>query len=146
MKAKKLTLNQTWVLCLKMWKWIAEQVKAGNEDDIEDLKEQWLKKNGWEGELDVELDSGLSMETAKNKLKGFVEEEKPEIRHGDYRVSELGSIQFFVKGHNGPMRLCQSDHLFDGPIDNWNILTKKNCAFCGNFLDDLKARFKAKDC
>ena len=49
MKAKKLTLNETWRLCLKMWKWIAEQVKAGRIEGVERLKGEWLEKN-WTGE------------------------------------------------------------------------------------------------
>ncbi len=43
---KRLTLNETWVLCLAMWKWIAEQVKKG-EVDVKGLKEQWLKEHGF---------------------------------------------------------------------------------------------------
>ena len=42
---KKLTLNQTWVLCLRMWKWIASVWKKG--DDVNDLKREWLTKNGY---------------------------------------------------------------------------------------------------
>ena len=48
MKAKKLTLNETWRLCLKMWKWIAKQVRAGNQKSIESLKVKWLENN-WAG-------------------------------------------------------------------------------------------------
>ena len=46
---KKLTLDETWVQCLEMWEWIAEQVKAGkvsccDAQSIADLKRKWLKK------------------------------------------------------------------------------------------------------
>jgi hypothetical protein len=44
---KPLTLNQTWTLCLKMWKWIAEHW-VEIEDGVETLKAQWLKDNGYE--------------------------------------------------------------------------------------------------
>lgn len=45
---KKLTLNQTWTLCLRMWKWIDEQIGKGDRTDIDMLKYQWLKKNNYE--------------------------------------------------------------------------------------------------
>ena len=44
---KKLTLNQTWTLCLKQWKWIIEQLDAGSEKAITVLKQEWLKRNGY---------------------------------------------------------------------------------------------------
>ncbi len=40
---KKLTLAKTWQECLRMWKWIAENYKNG--DEIDDLKIEWLKKH-----------------------------------------------------------------------------------------------------
>ena len=46
--AKKLTLNETWRLCLSMWKQIAKQKRAGDKKDVESLKEDWLKKY-WTG-------------------------------------------------------------------------------------------------
>ncbi len=45
---KRLNLNETWVLCLKMWKWIAKQVKAGRQN-VEGLKEEWLRKHKFSG-------------------------------------------------------------------------------------------------
>lgn len=46
MKAKKLTLNETWRLCLSMWRWIAKQVRMGSETAVVwDLKYKWLNKN-----------------------------------------------------------------------------------------------------
>lgn len=46
---KKLTLNQAWTLCLRQWRWIAEQVKKGASagKDIGDLKNEWIRKNGY---------------------------------------------------------------------------------------------------
>ena len=41
----KWTLNQTWKYCLKMWKWIAEQVQKNNVWYIEELKQQWLQEH-----------------------------------------------------------------------------------------------------
>lgn len=40
---KKLTLNQTWRLCLKMWKWIAKQIRDGSKLSVDKLKRKWLK-------------------------------------------------------------------------------------------------------
>ena len=49
---KRLNLNETWVLCLKMWKWIAMKVrvaiKAGKEWDVVILKREWLSSHGFE--------------------------------------------------------------------------------------------------
>ncbi len=44
---KRLTLDETWVFCLKMWKWIAKEARAGKDDRIESLKREWLNKNGF---------------------------------------------------------------------------------------------------
>ncbi len=48
---KRLTLDQTWVQCLKMWKWIAMKVraaiKAGESWDVDKLKIEWLTKHGF---------------------------------------------------------------------------------------------------
>ena len=46
---KKRTLNQTWTLCLRMWKWIAKQVREGSKRSVEELKSQWLLDNGFVG-------------------------------------------------------------------------------------------------
>ena len=48
---KRLTLDETWVLCLKMWKWIAKEVKNGRSD-ISNLKAGWLEQNNLKGVLD----------------------------------------------------------------------------------------------
>ena len=42
---KRLTLNETWVECLKKWKWIAQQKMKG--DIVHILKVQWLEDNGY---------------------------------------------------------------------------------------------------
>lgn len=43
-----MTLNKTWQLCLKMWKWIIEEIKRDKTQSIEGLKEKWLIKNKYE--------------------------------------------------------------------------------------------------
>lgn len=50
---KKLTLNQTWVLCLRMWRWIAKEWKK-LEEDPHDIhywvvlqKAKWLRDHGY---------------------------------------------------------------------------------------------------
>ncbi len=52
--AKKLTLEQTWTLCLQMWKWIVEQVQKDPDVNVDDLKEKWLEKHGWEDDDELE--------------------------------------------------------------------------------------------
>lgn len=52
---KKLSLDETWRLCLKMWKWIAKQIRkyknfhqlsiAGKTEIIFQLKRKWCRKN-----------------------------------------------------------------------------------------------------
>ncbi len=44
---KKRTLNQTWVLCLRKWRWIVKMVREGTELSVPDLKDQWLRENGF---------------------------------------------------------------------------------------------------
>ena len=44
---KKLTLNETWAECLKMWKWIARQKRKGDINEVSFLKERWLEGNGY---------------------------------------------------------------------------------------------------
>lgn len=42
---KNLDLDQTWELCLEMWKWIAEVWDDGR--NIEWFKEEWMEENGF---------------------------------------------------------------------------------------------------
>ncbi len=44
---KKLTLDETWRLCLSMWRWIAKVIKAGDERSVMVLKEVWLDNHGF---------------------------------------------------------------------------------------------------
>ena len=45
---KKLNLDQTWKLCLSMWRWIAKQIREGSKVSVNLLKSQWLEKHGYE--------------------------------------------------------------------------------------------------
>lgn len=47
---KYLTLNQTWVLCLRMWRWIDKEWEKGSKRKtiISGLKKAWLRDNGFE--------------------------------------------------------------------------------------------------
>ena len=45
MNPNKMTLEQTWTYCLKMWKWIAKNYNS--QCFVIGLKRQWLKKNGF---------------------------------------------------------------------------------------------------
>ena len=46
---KRLNLETTWLLCLKMWKWIAMKVraadKAGKNWHVNTLKREWCEKH-----------------------------------------------------------------------------------------------------
>ena len=44
----ELTLAQVWKLHLEQWKWIVEQIDAGSELRVTDLKDQWMKLHGLE--------------------------------------------------------------------------------------------------
>ena len=44
---KKLTLDETWDLCLKMWKWISRETLKEDDRDVCDLKREWLSSNGF---------------------------------------------------------------------------------------------------
>ena len=43
-----MNLNETWRLCLSMWRWIAEEQKRGNNKLVLSLKVEWLQKHGFE--------------------------------------------------------------------------------------------------
>ena len=50
---KRLTLDQTWTQCLKMWRCIAKQTRAAIKadkgwDSVETLKAKWVDKHGLE--------------------------------------------------------------------------------------------------
>ena len=40
---KKLTLDETWRLCLSMWRWIAKQKREGSRKRTDVLKREWLR-------------------------------------------------------------------------------------------------------
>ncbi len=43
---KKRTLNQTWVLCLRMWRWISKMKAEKSRKWVTTLKTQWLREAG----------------------------------------------------------------------------------------------------
>ena len=49
---KKRTLNQTWILCLRMWRWIAK-VWTLDGPSVHDLKSLWLESNGFTKSIDA---------------------------------------------------------------------------------------------
>lgn len=42
---KKRTLNQTWILCLRMWRWIVKMKAKHPRRWVSTLKKQWLREN-----------------------------------------------------------------------------------------------------
>ena len=43
----RLTLDESWELCLKQWPWIIKQLDGGSKEIVEELKDQWLEENGF---------------------------------------------------------------------------------------------------
>ena len=46
--SEKMDLETTWKNCLAMWKWIAEQIEAGDKRSVTMLKNAWIRKHGFE--------------------------------------------------------------------------------------------------
>ena len=46
---KKLTLDETWRLCLEMWEWVVEHYDRSRVCHVEELKENWLLEHGFSG-------------------------------------------------------------------------------------------------
>ncbi|KKK82643.1 hypothetical protein LCGC14_2801350 [marine sediment metagenome] len=51
---KKLTLDETWRLCLSMWKWIAKQKREGSKKTPVQLKYQWMSAHGLEEKINAD--------------------------------------------------------------------------------------------
>jgi hypothetical protein len=47
-KMKKLNLEDTWKYCMRMWRWIADRIGAGDKRTIVDLKDAWIEKHNVE--------------------------------------------------------------------------------------------------
>ena len=43
--AKKMTLDEAWDKCLKMWRWVVKQTKEDDTLVVRELKRDWLKVN-----------------------------------------------------------------------------------------------------
>ncbi len=72
--------------------------------------------------------------------KELAELEKPELRHGDYKVSKTGFVQFFVKeSKTGQIRLCQEEDVLRGGKEDYCIFDDEGLRDKGNFIADLKA-------
>jgi len=50
---KKLTLDATWKLCLRQWRWIVKQRKEHPRSHVSILKERWMNEHGF---ADAEMD------------------------------------------------------------------------------------------
>jgi len=44
---KRLNLDETWRLCLSMWRWIAKEKRTGSRISVPTLKARWVKKYGF---------------------------------------------------------------------------------------------------
>ncbi len=45
---KKLNLDETWKLCLEMWKWVVKQRRLGRKGSVDELKDEWCGINNYE--------------------------------------------------------------------------------------------------
>ena len=45
---KDMKLKTVWKLCIKMWDWIAEEIRAGSKFSVSSLKSQWCRMHGYE--------------------------------------------------------------------------------------------------
>lgn len=125
---------------------VATQGGCGSE-----FKEAYRLHCEWkEGEVKIsKLRSAMWSMVARldSELAKLPEEKKPEpkkeepkLRHGDYKVTKGGSVQFFVRDDShDPIRLCQEDYMFSGSVNNWAIISDEDVVDSGNFLDDLAA-------
>ena len=43
---KRLTRKLAKEFCLKQWRWIVKQIRAGDTTSVKDLKEQWMDDHG----------------------------------------------------------------------------------------------------
>ena len=48
---KKLSLDETWKNCLKMWRWIAKEKKANSRLWVNVLKRKWLLRHNFSGPI-----------------------------------------------------------------------------------------------
>ncbi len=48
---KGMRVATVWKLCIEMWDWIAEMIRAGDERNIDDLKDVWCEQYGYELEM-----------------------------------------------------------------------------------------------
>ncbi len=46
-KMKKITLDESWRLCLKQWRWIIKEVKAKDFKCAVELKKEWCEQHGF---------------------------------------------------------------------------------------------------
>ncbi len=44
---KGMRLTTVWKLCVEMWDWIAERIRAGDERSVGKLKRAWAESHGW---------------------------------------------------------------------------------------------------
>ncbi|MHC4397910.1 MAG: hypothetical protein ACYS1A_19875 [Planctomycetota bacterium] len=62
---KRLTLDETWRLCLSMWRWIAKQKRLHPYSNIRVLKRRWAEKHGY---FDLEQNCFFCEYTVRREL------------------------------------------------------------------------------
>ena len=44
---KKLNLDETWRLCMSMWRHVKRRIQSGDKETVESLKASWATKHGY---------------------------------------------------------------------------------------------------
>ena len=68
MSEKRITLNQIWKNCLRMWKWIDKVWDKKNNVEVFILKKIWLNK--WMPDINLNSDCFFCEWSIQNKKKG----------------------------------------------------------------------------
>ena len=98
--AKKMTLNETWTKCMKMWRWIAKMEKAGDKRMVDGLKEEWCEKHGFAEKLEYDCffcEYDLRFRNDCSKCPGYLVDPHFDCRNNDGYHYRAQPIAFFNK-------------------------------------------------
>jgi hypothetical protein len=51
---ERISLEETWRICLNMWRWIVMQRKRGDRRSVNKLKTEWLEKHSFDIYIEAE--------------------------------------------------------------------------------------------
>ncbi len=112
---KKLNLDETWRLCLSMWRWIAKEVENGTDASIDGMKKRWL--------------AGHKMELGKDSERCFFcEYFKKRKKDGEYCFKHCPGRK--IDKH---FDCCNYEYHYSGrPVKFYNKLVSLNRKRCKN--------------